>query len=345
MQEYFNIDIEGNLNLGEPQEINNKKGEAAILPPIYNIGNTHENNNFCPITIMTPPLRCSKVRVWPGKNNKYSKCVIELETTENEWRFTQFLTDLSGRCRYIITENAKNWFKYAFSASSMRDSYSNIFVKKNYNHNEDDKIEIQLGKLLLNDMDKQQAKSYRNQYLVLRLVFKGVLICKGVFSEIWRADQIFKAKPNINESEDSEYDDDYYEDIGETIMVKNDETSIPENEKEIKTNESSVNTSNTKLREKVTVEKIDNDTSSDNTHENNTDVTNNEIKYVDENIPSVTMTVNEVSINNEENISKNPETEETFKEVNQVKQNTKSNTPKTKRKKKIIISNNRKRKW
>ena len=221
MQEYFNIDVDSNLNLGEPQEIHNKKGEAAILPPIYNVGNEIGDNGFSPITIMTPPLRCSRVRVWPGKNNKYSKCVIELETTENEWRFTQFLTDLSGRCRYIITEHANDWFKYAFSASSMRDSYANLFVQKKYKHNEEERIEIQLGKLLLNDLDKQLAKSYRNQYLVLRLVFKGILICKGVFSEIWRADQIFKAKPNINESDESDYDDDYYEDIGEMLTVKN----------------------------------------------------------------------------------------------------------------------------
>ena len=83
MQEYFNIDVESNLNLGEPQEIHNKKGEAAILSPIYNVGNEIGDNGFSPITIMTLPLRCSRVRVWPGKNNKYSKCVIELETTEN----------------------------------------------------------------------------------------------------------------------------------------------------------------------------------------------------------------------------------------------------------------------
>jgi hypothetical protein len=219
MQEYFNIDVESNFSLGTPQEINNRKGEAAILPSAYR----EEDNPGGPITIMTPPLRCSRVRVWPGKNNKYSKCVIELETTENEWRFTQFLSDLSGKCRYIITENAREWFKYAFSASTMRDSYVNPFIQKNYSKpcfkGEEEKIQIQLGKLLLNDLDKQTAKSYKNQYLVLRLVFKGVLVSAGIFSEVWRADQIFKARPNMNDTDESEYDDDYYEDIGETVMV------------------------------------------------------------------------------------------------------------------------------
>ena len=382
MQEYFNIDVESNLNLGEPQEIHNKKGEAAILSPIYNVGNEIGDNGFSPITIMTPPLRCSRVRVWPGKNNKYSKCVIELETTENEWRFTQFLTDLSGRCRYIITENAKDWFKYAFSASSMRDSYANLFVQKKYKHNEEERIEIQLGKLLLNDLDKQLAKSYRNQYLVLRLVFKGILICKGVFSEIWRADQIFKAKPNINESDESDYDDDYYEDIGEMLTVENNtvkktkeekNTNNQEKAKEVKT---SVKTKTSK-KETVTVEKVD-ENNEDRAHRVNSENSNqnitsdNQVEEVSEKTiePStssknerndrvaITMNVKEASSDKkeakkednpeDENVSKAKETPHPSRTNEKVitRKYKKSNTlKKTKRKKRIIISNNRRRKW
>ena len=163
----------------------------------------------------------------------------------------------------------------------MRDSYANLFVQKKYKHNEEERIEIQLGKLLLNDLDKQLAKSYRNQYLVLRLVFKGILICKGVFSEIWRADQIFKAKPNINESDESDYDDDYYEDIGEMLTVENNtvkktkeekNTNNQEKAKEVKT---SVKTKTSK-KETVTVEKVD-ENNEDRAHRVNSENSNQNI--------------------------------------------------------------------
>ena len=131
MQEYFNLDIQDNFSLNAPQEINNKNKQAALLSSKY----IENNKNIGQITVMTPPLRCSRVRVWPGKNNKYSKCVIEFETTDNEWRFKQFLTDLGDKCRYLLTENSKKWFTYTFSASAMRDTYVNMFVNKNYKHN------------------------------------------------------------------------------------------------------------------------------------------------------------------------------------------------------------------
>ena len=315
MQEYFNIDIESNFSLGDPQEINRKgsKSSAAILPSRYQDG---ESSNG-PITIMTPPLRCTRVRVWPGKNNKYSKCVIELETTENEWRFTQFLTDLGNKCRYVITEHARDWFRYAFSASAMRDTYNNLFVQKNYKRDEEEKIEIQLGKLLLNDLDKQTAKSYRNQYLVLRLVFKGVLVSNGVFSEVWRADQIFKARPSMNDSDESDYDDDYYEDIGETVTVKsnvksNDKSKQNIDEKEIKTNK----TIKQQSKEKVKVEKLNKDGSSDEKEiktdkENNANNENEEDSKTVDNSESVhssepvTLTINEVDTG-EDNPVSNP---------------------------------------
>jgi hypothetical protein len=259
MQEYFNLDIQDNFSLNAPQEIKNKNKQdksGALLSSKY----IENNKNIGQITVMTPPLRCSRVRVWPGKNNKYSKCVIELETTDNEWRFKQFLTDLSDKCRYLLTENSKKWFSYTFSASAMRDTYVNMFVNKNYKHNEPEKIQIQLGKLLLNNLDKQTAKSYRNQYLVLRIVFKGVLVSDGVFSEVWRADQIFKARANLNDSDESEYDDDQYEDIGETLNVlsvqnkKDADNSV--NVKEIKTEKTQNDKKGTLL---LQVEKISDD--------------------------------------------------------------------------------------
>ena len=385
MQEYFNIDVESNFSLGEPQEINRKgnKSSAAILPSKYQDG----ESSIGPITIMTPPLRCTKVRVWPGKNNKYSKCAIELETTENEWRFTQFLTDLGNKCRYVITEHARDWFRYAFSASAMRDTYSNLFVQKNYKRDEEEKIQIQLGKLLLNDLDKQTAKSYRNQYLVLRLVFKGVLVSNGVFSEVWRADQIFKARPTMNDSDESEYDDDYYEDIGETVSVKTNVSSKQNtDEKEIKTNKTIKKQSNEKVKvEKLNQDGGNNENSNENSNENinenindnNENNTNNKNEEVSKTVSKtvdnselihptepVTLTINEVDTGEEKQsklvnnpvtgvtdpLKLQPELEtqikvEDSKEVEPVIKIKKSKKKKTRRKKKIIISNNRRRKW
>ena len=209
MQEYFNLDIENNFNLKSPKEIK----DSALLESSYS-----HNNIDGPITIMTPPLRCSKVKVWPSKNDMFSKCIIELETTESEWRFTQFLTEIGDKCRFLITENAKKWFKYTFSASSMNDSYSNLFINK-YNDNQVENIQIQLGKNLLNNLDKQTAKSYRNQYVVLRLVFKGILVSNGKFSEIWRADQIYKSKQSYD-SDDFDIDDNDDEEISEKPLEK-----------------------------------------------------------------------------------------------------------------------------
>jgi hypothetical protein len=227
MQEYFNLDIENYFNLKSPQDIKSKNGESAILSASYNDDSGYSDGL---ITIMTPPLRCSNVRVWPGKNDKYSKCFIELEITENEYRFTKFLKNLSNRCRYLITENANNWFKYTYSASAMRESYFNLLVKKIYKNNEPRNIQLQLGKNLLNDLDKHVAKSYRNQYLVLRIVFKGIVISNGSYKEVWRADQIYKAKPISYYSDETDCNDSEYEDIGETIPIKhNDVVNTPEN--------------------------------------------------------------------------------------------------------------------
>jgi len=398
MQEYFNIDVDSNLKLGEPHEIQSKKGEAALLPSNYEI----EENEVGLITIMTPPLRCSKVRVWPGKNNKYSKCIIDLEITENEWRFTQFLTDLSDKCRFLITENAKDWFKYTFSASSMRKSYNNIFKQKN-KHNDEDKIQVQLGKLLLDDLDTQIAKSYRNHYLVLRLVFKGVLVCNGVFSEVWRADQIFKAKPSVNESDESEYDDSNYEDIGETIQIITSNTNNSDNNTSNNTQEKAIKTKaiktgekyNKKTKESLNVEKVIQYTSDDNkidlfnstkknqeekgdnqvdynTKERNDDTTtsineysNTENHNIKEVVTDTTKTLNEdanhdvtllekeENSNNSivENDGKKDEKEDTDntkpKTIQDIQKSgkTKSKNEKSKRKKRIIISNNRRRKW
>jgi hypothetical protein len=296
MQEYFNLDIENNFNLISPKEIQSKNCDSAILSASYNDNGYGDG----PITIMTPPLRCSKVRVWPGKNDKFSKCLLDLETTENEWRFKNFLTELSDRCRYLITESAKKWFKYTFSAPAMNESYSNLFTKKNYRHNEPENIQIQLGKHLLNDLDKHIAKSYRNQYLVLRIVFKGIIISNGIFSELWRADQIYKAKPVLYDSDESEYNNSDYEDIGETIPIKPPDTiksEVPlntsannlevkdnKNEKEIQSNKtSSHDQSNVKeikttldKQKKVTETKIEKLEDNEKLSKNNLDTHNSE---------------------------------------------------------------------
>ena len=304
MQEYFNLDIENNFSLKSPQEIKNNE-DSAILSSCY------QNNKGCgddQITIITPPLRCSKVRVWPGKNDKFSKCFIQLETTDNEWRFTQFLLDLSDKCRYLITENAKKCFKYTFSATSMHDSYSNLFLQKNYKHNEPENIQIQLGKNLLNDLNKQVAKSYKNQYLVLRLVFKGVLISNGVFSEVWRADQIYKAKPIPYDSDESEINDEEYEDIGETISIKPN-TSI-NNEKEIKTDQKVNSTIDKQKDTEIKIEKLgDNELCL-----NSKTVLENDTSHLKDNLKSNILENDSINILNL-------------------------------KKKKIIRSNNRSRKW
>lgn len=380
MQEYFNLDIQDNFSLNAPQEINNKNKQdrsGALLSSKY----IENNKNIGQITVMTPPLRCSRVRVWPGKNNKYSKCVIELETTDNEWRFKQFLTDLGDKCRYLLTENSKKWFTYTFSASAMRDTYVNMFVNKNYKHNEPEKIQIQLGKLLLNDLDKQTAKSYRNQYLVLRIVFKGVLVSDGVFSEVWRADQIFKARANLNDSDESEYDDDQYEDIGETLNVlsvqnkKDADNSV--NVKEIKTEKTQNDKKGTLL---LQVEKISDDNKlnmekesekeSENENENEKEsdtmgkITETNERETDtkrktrgvketngNNLDNEKITDSLKVIENKEDNKEVSENKRSLSQKNKVENGENKEPKKSKksqkkqRRKKIIISNNRKRNW
>jgi hypothetical protein len=364
MQEYFNLDIENNFNLISPKEIQSKNCDSAILSASYNDNGYGDG----PITIMTPPLRCSKVRVWPGNNDKFSKCVIDLETTENEWRFTQFLTDLGDKCRFLITENAKKWFKYTFSAPSMRETYSNLFVQKNNKHNEPENIQIQLGKNLLNDLDKQIAKSYRNQYLVLRIVFKGVLISNGEFSEVWRADQIYKAKPVLYDSDESEYNDSEYEDIGETIPTKPNDTQI---KSDTVKNEATLNTSANNLvikdnkNEKYT--QINQISSSDKSNEKEIKTTSDKQKKVTEtkieklddsvkssknnngacnletnnSVVSVSKETNTSQLNNNVDNKVNKQSDS----GNEANKKLKGSDKKQQKNKKIIMSNNRRRKW
>ena len=335
MQEYFNLDIQDNFTLNSPQEINNNNKQAALLSSQY----IENNKNIGQIMVMTPPLRCSRVRVWPGKNDKYSKCVIELETTDNEWRFKQFLTDLSDKCRYLLTENSKKWFKYTFSASAMRDTYVNMFLDKNYKHNEPEKIQIQLSKLLLTELNKKTANSYRNQYLVLRIVFKGVLVSDGVFSEVWRADQIFKARPNIDDSSESEYDDQKYEDIGESLSFQNKENV--DNNLDIKEIKSENNKKEITL---LQIEKIPDNNKINTKNEN-------KIKEDDKNIldnennTSELLILNQAKQDNKEvfenkisPLQKNKVENIEIKEIKKIKK-----SQKKQRRKKIIISNNRKR--
>ena len=323
MQEYFNLDIENNFDLNSPKEIKNKNGGSALLSSSYK---DYNDDSDGPITIMTPPLRCSNVRIWPGKNDKFSKCQIELEITENEYRFTKFLKNVSDRCRYLITESANDWFKYTFSASLMRESYINLFIKKIYKGREPQNIQIQFGKNLLNDLDKQVAKSYRNQYLVLRLIFKGILISNGTFSEVWRADQIYKTKPISYYSDESDYNDSEYEDIGETISVKlNDPlTSSDNTEKEEDNKIEKEEDNNTEKEEDNKIEKEeDNKTEKeeDNKTEKEEDI---EIKNIED-----------IEIKNIEDIEiKNIEIENEDDKKQEKKKN-----------KKIIMSNNRRRKW
>ena len=357
MQEYFNLDIQDNFTLNSPQEINNNNKQAALLSSQY----IENNKNIGQIMVMTPPLRCSRVRVWPGKNDKYSKCVIELETTDNEWRFKQFLTDLGDKCRYLLTENSKKWFKYTFSASAMRDTYVNMFLDKNYKHNEPEKIQIQLSKLLLTDLNKKTANSYRNQYLVLRIVFKGVLVSDGVFSEVWRADQIFKARPNIDDSSESEYDDQKYEDIGESLSFQNKENvdnnlDIKEiksenNKKEITLLQvEKIPENNKKEITLLQVEKIP-DNNKINTENENKIIKTNKIKEADKNIldnennTSKLLILNQPKQDNKEvfenkisSLQKNKVENIEIKEIKNIKK-----SQKKQRRKKIIISNNRKR--
>jgi methyl-accepting chemotaxis protein len=369
MQEYFNLDID-NFNLSSPKEIIIKNRESAILESSYK-----NNNKYEPIVIMTPPLRCSKVKVWPGKNEKYSKCTIDLETTENEWRFTQFLTEIGDRCKYLITENANKWFKYTFSSSSMQNSYSNLFVQQNkYN---EEIIQIQLGKKLLDDLDKQTAKSYRNQYIVLRLIFKGILVSNGVFSEIWRADQIYKARQNINSS-DSDIND-YYEDIGETISIKlnkdrelesdddrnNTEDNIENTEDNIENTEDNIENTEDKIEN--TEDNIEN--IGDNIENIGDSIENigDKIENIGDKIENIGDKIENIGDKNEnigdkiENIGdkientkdkiENTEDKKDIGDKKDFKENIDNNYNSSKKSnsrkqiKKIIISNNRRRKW
>jgi hypothetical protein len=153
------------------------------------------------------------------RTEPFSKCILELEVTSNEWRFTQFLTDLRDRNKRVITDNGKRWFGFAFSSSTMNDSYINLFLPNTkYKRDESDKIRVRLGKDVVEHLTKQQAKEYRNQYLVLQLVFRGILVEKGIFTELWHADQVLKAEPRSNGAEDSEDDEiNEFEDIDKVL--------------------------------------------------------------------------------------------------------------------------------
>jgi len=206
MQEYFNIDLENEFKLGDPQTVRHRRGEAGLLECYYQSSSPH------PITIMSPPLLCSRVQVSQGKDGRFTKCILECEVTSNEWRFTQFLTDLKDSCQRQIVENGRKWFGWAFSPSIMSDSYISMFISSNkYKNDGCDRIRIRLGKELVERLNRQDAKEFRNQYLVFQLVYRGDLVEKGVFSQLWHADQVLKAKPMSGGTQEDESDEDMYD--------------------------------------------------------------------------------------------------------------------------------------
>ena len=305
MKEYFNLDIESNLELKKPKEL--REGSLFMAGKYLN----DDNDRLETLTVMTPPLRCSNVRVWEGERYNYSKCELELNMTENEWRFGQFLSDIGSRSKRIIMKNSKKWFGYTFSPKNLRSSYSNLFVERH--NNEPDRIKIQLSKKLLKTLDRKKAKSYKNQFLVLRLIFKGILISNGVFTEVWRGEQVFKAAANFGSDED----DEEYDDIGEL--------NLDENTFNIKKNNN-----DEEVQEEVVKE-----------------IQEEEIQEVEEEAEEEVQEeeVQEVEEEAEEEVQEE-EVQEVKEEVVQEeikKVEIKKKKPK-RRKKKIILSNNRKRK-
>lgn len=236
--EYFNIDLDNDINLAEPVTKKHNRGEAGLLSCCY------KSSSPNPLTIISPPLRCDRVQVVP-RSDPFSKCVIEADVTSNEWRFTQFLADLRDRTKQIITKNGKSWFGPAFSPAMMNDSYISLFLPntriydsytaegrtkysrdtlretENLRHptwrrDDSERIRIRLGKEIVKTLKKQQAREFRNQYLVFQLVFRGVLVENGIFTELWHANQVLKAKPISNEDGSSDEDDEF-EDIDKVL--------------------------------------------------------------------------------------------------------------------------------
>jgi hypothetical protein len=243
MQEYFNLDLESCFQLDAPRPIKHKNSEAGLLQASYTSGKRKD-----PLVIMTPPLRCVKVRVWPPQaQDHYDKCELDLEVTENEWRFSHCLGDIGEACRNTIAQNGRDWFGYAFSTSALLNAYTNLDVptKNTYMRKDSDQIRIRLGKAILSTLDRTQAKSWRNQFLVLRMVFRGVLVKEGKFSEIWRSDQVLKATPTVLE-EDTESEGEDLQDVDTLEDLVDPDPEPPKRTEKKK-----------KKPEKVKVEKID----------------------------------------------------------------------------------------
>ena len=216
MQEYFNLDIENNLVINKPTLL---QKNSAILFSKY------DNSN---VTIVTPPLKCKHIKVWPGKDKKqiYSKCILQLEITENEWRFADFLTSISNKTKYEIIKHSKEWFGFLFSSSSMNNDYNNCYIE-NIENNNNEYINIQLNKKFIKTLTKKKLKSYRNKYIILELTYRGLLITNGLYTEIWRANHVFKTSPTYKVNSD---EDELYILSDEDLNVMEEKTK--ENEKE-----------------------------------------------------------------------------------------------------------------
>ena len=136
MQEYFSFKSP-KINLKFPLQINE---DLALLKANYN----NENINF-----MTPPLYCKNVKLWK-KNNTLSRCLLELEISNNYWRFKKCLEEITEECKKKTVVNSKKWFKYMFSPSFMENNYEKIL-----NNNT---IEITIDKKKIKKNDRKKIK-------------------------------------------------------------------------------------------------------------------------------------------------------------------------------------------
>ena len=204
IKEYINFDIDEEVNFENIKKL--KKGTSVFK--------LKKN-----ITTLTPPLLCKDIVIWKDKKTStIKKYKLDLLLTQNEWRFTDFLSRVSSRSKYCINEYLLD--NPLFSTRTLQNNYKNLFVEDIVDSN-DYIISFQSNQR----KNLETLKSYKNQYINLIITFKGVLINNGVYQELWYIDKIEKKS-----DDDSDYEYDFSD-------ITNDVTNEPEPETktEIKT--------------------------------------------------------------------------------------------------------------
>lgn len=189
------------------------------------------------ITTLTPPLKCENIKIWKSQKKnqsensksdiKIKKFELNLILTQNEWRFMNFLSEVSDKSKKSMIERTQS---YLFSEKNLNENYKNLFKES------DLKNETEIISLPVREKcDLDIIKSYKNNYLSFIITFKGIIIKKGIFRELWIVEKIYK-----NDDNDSEYEYDF-DDIQEQNLIHTNskKTNEIENESDNSTTEQS----------------------------------------------------------------------------------------------------------